>query len=65
MDSMADIVMPRTESNMHGLCHDCVGGSLDAIETCYDFIGSSRDGITAYPSNLLEGISPAFILKCM
>jgi hypothetical protein len=53
----------QVESNHYGLCHDYVGGSLDAIEACYDYIGSSRDEIAAYPSNELEGISPVFILK--
>ena|GEM_PF-2446681 len=60
---MGDIVMPRRESNRYGLCHDYVGGSLDVIEACYDYIGSSLDAVETYPSNSLEGISPAFILK--
>jgi hypothetical protein len=39
----------QVESNQYGLCHDYVGGSLDAIE--------------AYPANELAGISPVFLPK--
>ena len=53
----------RGESNRYGLCHDYVGGSLDAVEACYDYIGSSLDAVETYFANELEGISPAFFLK--
>ncbi len=51
------------ESNRYELCHDYVGGRRDFIAACYDYIGSSLDAVETYPSNELEGISPAFILK--